>query len=152
MEYVPPVNCTVLTAPASVMSSMAAEMLPPPSATKLPTRAINAPGLRLASLPLIEKAYVPFRLAFEKAPVGGGGVGVEEPPPPQAAANTASAPTAHRIARRFTVHLPAYSWWLQIGLAAAGNPQRCAAPASECPFESPGPETASRSRKARSRQ
>src|SRR5258708_34020028 len=69
---------------------MAMLMPPLPSATKLPTLAINAPGLALASVPLMEKAYVPLRLAFEKVPVGGGGVGKEEPLPPQAAGKQAS--------------------------------------------------------------
>src|SRR5258708_685777 len=86
----PPLNCTVFKTPASLTSSMAMLMPPLPSATKLPVLAINAPGLALASVPLIEKAYVPLRLAFEKFPVGGGGVGKEEPLPPQAAANEAS--------------------------------------------------------------
>src|SRR5258706_362194 len=48
-------------------------MLPFPSAVKLPTRAMNAPKLVPASVPLIENAYVPFRSALVKPPVTGGG-------------------------------------------------------------------------------
>jgi hypothetical protein len=43
---------------------------------------IYAPEFR--STPLIENAYCPFRLAFEKFPAGGGGV-IVDPLPPQAA-------------------------------------------------------------------
>jgi len=53
-------------------------MWPLPSAVKLPARAkkVEKPGLRpQSSVPLIEKAYWPFKLALEKFPVGGGGGG-----------------------------------------------------------------------------
>src|SRR5579864_9296246 len=107
MEYVPLVNCTVLEAVPSMMSSMAEVMLPLPSATKLPTRPRKAPTFVLASVPLIENAYVPLRLALEKFPMGGGGGGAD-PLPPHAAANSPR-PAAITIARCFTAHLPSHS-------------------------------------------
>src|SRR5882757_4054070 len=73
-------------------------MLPLPSAVKEPTRAKKLP---VTSVPLMEKAYCPLRLALEKLPTGGGGVGVE-PPPPQAAAKTAAQRVRARH-RRFIV-------------------------------------------------
>src|ERR1700688_1228208 len=98
MEYVPPVNCTVFSVPPSLTSSIPAVMLPFPSATKLPTLERNAPTLTLASVPLIENAYVPLRLAFEKFPAGGGGgVVTDEPLPPQETASKASDATAGKI-------------------------------------------------------
>src|SRR5712691_1895298 len=101
---------------------MAMLMPPLPSATKLPTLAINAPGLALASVPLMEKAYVPLRLAFEKVPVGGGGVGKEEPLPPQAAANKAST-TVSRM-RCFTKIARAPVRFASVSLIALETPDR----------------------------
>src|ERR1700730_11987413 len=103
MEYAPPVNCTVCTAPASVTSSIPAVMVPLPSAVKLPTLAINAPGCALASVPLIEKEYVPCRFAFVKFPMAGGGVGLDDPLPPHETVSTARAPAA-TTSSRLTAH------------------------------------------------
>src|SRR5271165_1732068 len=55
-------------------------------------------------MPLMEKPYWPLRLAFEKFPVGGGGVMLE--PPPQAARVVAIA-NSRLMRGRFTSHLPA---------------------------------------------
>src|SRR5438132_235078 len=55
------------------------------------------------SVPLMEKAYCPIRLAFEKFPTGGGGGGSVEPLPPQAASKAAARSAKQKI-KRFTEH------------------------------------------------
>src|SRR6267143_1535446 len=84
-------------------------MWPRPSAVKLPARANKLPCPAQSSVPLIEKAYWPFKLELEKFPVGGGGGGPTTVFPPllqpaltkanSAAANESSAPFAVRRAR-----------------------------------------------------
>src|SRR5947209_13902726 len=113
------------------MSSMAALILPFPSATKLPTRARNPPICTLASVPLMENEYVPLRLAFVNPPVAGGGIGLEDPFPPQAAANNASA-VATATMSRFTAHLPNSLLYRQ---ASMGSRASCAKPEHDCLFE-----------------
>src|ERR1700730_5520192 len=72
---------------------------------------MNAPKLAPASVPLIEKAYVPFRSAFEKPPVTGGGTDGALCIPHAAAKRAATA--AKTSASGFTGHLlrtcPLYS-------------------------------------------
>src|ERR1700719_757829 len=106
-------------------------MVPLPSAVKLPTLAINAPGLALASVPLIEKEYVPCRFAFVKFPVAGGGVGLDDPLPPHETVSNASAPAA-TTRSRLTAHPADRRIYRQ---AAAENLARCAARASDYPSE-----------------
>src|SRR5260221_7423256 len=77
-------------------------MLPLPSAVNEPTRAKKLPVA--PSAPLMENAYCPLRLALEKLPVGGGGIGVE-PLLPQAAANVLASSIKKR-ATRFIAHRP----------------------------------------------
>src|SRR6267143_34029 len=56
-------------------------MWPLPSAVKLPARVKGVLNPPHSSVPLIEKAYWPFKLALEKVPVGGGGGGPTIVPP-----------------------------------------------------------------------
>src|SRR5882762_1696283 len=84
MEYVLLVNGRVPTPVHTLTSSTPPLMWPLPSAVKLPARAkkVEKPGLGpQSSVPLIEKAYWPFKLALEKFPVGGGGGGPTIVPP-----------------------------------------------------------------------
>src|SRR5215472_9347197 len=96
-------------------------MLPFPSAVNDPMRA-KKPVCTF--VPLMKKAYWPFRLALEELPAGGGGAGVE-PLPLQAAANSAKPNARSKAIRfivfvvrmgvgKFTAHLPAdslrHSW------------------------------------------
>src|SRR5271154_719634 len=71
---------------------MAAEMLPCPSARKLPIRKMEFP---VWSVPAMENAYVPLRLAVEYLPFGGG-IGGGLPPPLQAAVRPATSSVAKR--------------------------------------------------------
>src|SRR5215467_6890365 len=98
-------------------SSSPVVMFSLPSAVNDPMRAKNVPDT--ASVPLMKKAYWPFKLASEKLPVGGGGIGVE-PPPPQAADSSAKANVDRTTSRftdfmvrfevsKFIAHLPARS-------------------------------------------
>src|SRR5260370_399772 len=127
---------------------MLRESLRRPSARKLPPLAMKAPGFALGFVPLIEKAYVPLRLAFEKPPVGGGGVGKDEPLPPQETVSNASAATAEKISG-FIAHPVDRRIWRRV---AAGNLAGCAAPAPDLLSESPAPGTACLSGRARFRR
>src|SRR4029077_14522541 len=104
-------------------------MTPLPSAVKLPTRAMNAPKLTPASLPLMEKAYVPLRLALENLPAGGGGTEGALFPPHAAANNATTA--ARTNASGFTTPppLPCRLW----GRGAVGSRASCAASVFGCP-------------------
>src|SRR5271163_4610221 len=67
-------------------------MLPCPSAWKLPIRKMGFP---VWSVPAMENAYVPLRLAVEYMPFGGG-IGGVLPPPLQAAARPATSSVVKR--------------------------------------------------------
>src|SRR6267378_3083352 len=111
MEYVLLVNCRVKTPAHTLTSSSPPEMWPLPPAVKLPARVkkLGAPGGGpQSSVPVIEKAYWPFKLALEKFPVGGGGGGPTTVVPLlQAAVTEASKIAANRVRRlreRFIAH------------------------------------------------
>jgi hypothetical protein len=57
-------------------------MWPLPSAVKLPARVKELLNPEQSSVPLIKKAYWPFKFALEKFPVGGGDGGPTTPVPP----------------------------------------------------------------------
>src|ERR1700731_2251298 len=89
MEYVPPVNCSVSTPVHTFMSSSPVVMLPRASATKVPTRPKKLPDPAHSSVPVMENAYCPDRLALENFAGGGVGPGPgsdPDPLPPHAAA------------------------------------------------------------------
>src|SRR6202171_79816 len=105
-------------------------MLPVPAAGKLPTRAMNAPKLSPASVPLIEKAYVPLRLELEKPPVTGGGTDGALLLLLHAAAKRATT-AATTNASGFKRHLPVPC--PHLGQGGAGSRPYCAAPTFDCP-------------------
>src|SRR6267142_6246041 len=112
MEYVLLVNGRVPTPVHTLTSSTPPLMWPLPSAVKLPARAkkVEKPGLGpQSSVPLIENAYCPFKLALEKFPVGGGGGGPTTVVPLlQAAVIEPSKMVANRVRRwmeAFIAHL-----------------------------------------------
>src|SRR6266849_9453295 len=108
MEYVLLVNCRVKTPAHTLTSSRPSEMWPLPSAVKLPARVKKLLNPAQSSVPLIENAYWPFKLALEKFPVGGGGGGPTTAVPLlQAAATEPSSMAASRVRRlreRFIAH------------------------------------------------
>src|SRR6476646_560484 len=107
----------MISAPLQLlMSSNPAVIRPFPSAVKLPIRAnglaLTVPPLPQSSVPLIENAYFPLKVAFENLAGGGGGVPPPPPdddPPPHAAEKTPIATEAvtaranRRRERRFLV-------------------------------------------------
>src|SRR6266576_5311121 len=101
------VRTRVLVPVQTFTSSTPPVILPLPSAVNVPMRPKKLPVRPQASVPLMEKAYCPIRLAFEKFPTGGGGGGgCVEPLPPQAASKAAARSAKQKI-KRFTEHLPA---------------------------------------------
>src|SRR5260370_31912594 len=103
MEYVPPVNGIVATPVHTFTSSRPVVMLPFPAAVNVPARPKKLPCPPHDSVPVIENAYCPAKLALENfAPGGGGGggPGFDPPTPPHAAVNDAKASKTTR-ARRF---------------------------------------------------
>src|SRR6266849_10774936 len=100
MEYVLLVNCRVKTPAHTLTSSRPPEMWPLPSAVKLPARVKKLLSPAQSSVPVIEKAYWPFKLALEKFPAGGGGGGPTTVVPLlQAAVTEASRIAANRVRR-----------------------------------------------------
>src|SRR6266576_869047 len=100
------VRTRVLVPVHTFTSSTPPVILPFPSAVNVPMRPKKLPVRPQASVPLMEKAYCPIRLEFEKFPTGGGGGGCVEPLPPQAASKTAARSAKQKI-KRFTEHLSA---------------------------------------------
>src|SRR3974390_1259381 len=101
MEYCPPVNCSVAVPGHTLTSSSPVVMWPLPSAVNVPTRVKMLPVPPHSSVPVIENAYWPARLALENFPGGGGGGGGFDPPPPQATATRLSETSASRAQTRF---------------------------------------------------
>src|SRR5215472_5296067 len=64
-------------------------IFPCPSAVNVPMRPNKLPCPAHNSVPLIENAYCPLKLAFVNFGGGGGGPPLLPPPPPQAAAHRA---------------------------------------------------------------
>src|SRR5215472_2231688 len=89
MEYLPPANCRISVPVQIFTSSRPFVILPWPSAVNVPMRANKLPCPAHNSVPLIENAYCPLRLAFVNFGGGGGGPPLLPPAPPQAAANSA---------------------------------------------------------------
>src|SRR5215472_8484247 len=83
------------------MSSKPMVMLPLPSAVKLPTRVNRLPTPAQSSLPVMENAYCPARLASENLGGGGDGGGPDPPPSPHATTRKLSGISARRTYRRF---------------------------------------------------
>src|SRR6202022_4812814 len=72
IEYAPPVNWRMGTPVQMLTSSRPPVIFPRPSAKKVPTRAKKLPCPRQSSVPLIEKAYCPDKLALENFALGSG--------------------------------------------------------------------------------
>src|SRR5260370_6009792 len=83
-------------------------MWPLPSAVKLPARVKGVLNPPHSSVPLIKKAYCPFKLALEKVPAGGGGGGPTTAVPPLHAAQREASRTAgsgrERLMEPFSAH------------------------------------------------
>src|SRR5260370_32417093 len=102
MKYLPPVNPSVATPLHTLMSSRPPTILPLPSAVKVPARVKKLLLPAQSSVPLMENAYWPTKLAFEN--FGGGGGGVPPPPyplphPAATIATTTTTTNATRFAR-----------------------------------------------------
>src|SRR5262245_52219335 len=115
MEYLPLVNRSVATPVQTLTSSRPPVILPLPSAVKVPARVKKLPCPEQSSLPLMEKAYCPARLALENFAAGGGGVGLElDLAPPHAStknAGSSETSTVRRFLKRLTVvHFPPASF------------------------------------------
>src|SRR6266849_2692416 len=112
MEYVLLVNCRVKTPAHTLTSSRPSEMWPLPSAVKLPARVKKLLNPAQSSVPLIENAYWPFKLALEKFPDGGGGGGpttaVPLLQPVHRETTTIAASGKKRLMERLIAHL---LWW-----------------------------------------
>src|SRR5215813_3865110 len=109
IAYVPPVKSIVSTPEQLLMSSTPTVIRPLPSAVKLPIRPNATPDPLHSSVPVIEKAYFPDKVAFENLAGGGGGGGFPPPPPddppPHPAMTSPRDATAHKIFRTpFTAH------------------------------------------------
>src|ERR1700688_3808051 len=133
MEYVPLVNCSVSTPVHMLRSSSPSVMLPWPSARNVPARPKKLPAPAHSSVPLIENAYWPEKLALENF-AGGGvgpgpGPGLDSDPPPHPAAKSASV-TQTSGANRFFCALIAASSAARLKRAAiAARPGRGYLPA-----------------------
>ena len=112
MEYLPPVNCRMSVPVQIFTSSRPFVIFPWPSAVNVPMRANKLPCRAHNSVPLIENAYCPLRLAFVNFGGGGGGPPLLPPPPPQAAANSAKTIETRETVlpvRAFIAHRPVAS-------------------------------------------
>src|SRR4029077_5214731 len=151
MEYVPPVNGIVSTPVHTLTSSRPAVMLPLPSAVNVPARPKKLPCPEHSSVPVMEKAYCPAKLALENfAPGGGGGGGGGpgfDPPPPHAVVNNTKASETSRASRFIRVFIAArpavHSACAQLAatrgwrssleeIRAASAPPRLACPFARC--------------------
>src|SRR5260370_9519094 len=85
-------------------------MGPLPAAVKRAVRGRGVPNPPHSSVPLIKKAYCPFKLALEKVPAGGGGGGPTTAVPPLHAAQREASRTAasgrKRLMEPFIAHHP----------------------------------------------
>src|SRR5215472_13150471 len=87
-------------------------IFPCPSAVNVPMRPNKLPCPAHNSVPLIENAYCPLKLAFVNFGGGGGGPPLLPPPPAQAAANSAKTIATREIVlpvRAFIAHRPVAS-------------------------------------------
>src|ERR1700676_701579 len=106
MAYLPPVNRSVATPLHTLISSRPLVISPFPSAVKVPARVKKLLSPPQSSLPLMEKAYWPAKLAFENFGAGGGSVPPRPDPPPHPAtkARRIEAAKARRFARMIIEH------------------------------------------------
>src|SRR5258705_9157369 len=126
MKYLPPVNPSVATPLHTLMSSRPPTILPLPSAVKVPARVKKLLLPAQSSVPLMENAYWPTKLAFENFGGGGGVVPLprDTPHPAATIATTTKTANATRLPRMLIEHVH----WRSPPPQLQGTPLRGRAP------------------------